>query len=75
MDGISSRLAVAKAKVQFIESNYRTKATTVLSSNKYPGIEYLKDYKPIFAEKENQKNKHTNYLLSDFPHVCYTLLH
>lgn len=72
MDSLSSRLAVAKAKVQFIEANYRTKATTVLSSNKYPGTEFIQDYKPIFAEKSIQKAKKSNYHLADYPHVCYS---
>ena len=74
MENISSRLAVAKAKVQFIEANYRTKATTVLSSNKYPGKELLQDHKPVFAEKQVQKVKRANYHLSDYPHVCWSAL-
>jgi len=68
MDDISTRLAVAKAKVQFIEANYRTKATTVLSSNKYPSSGIVSDFKPLFASKPLVQIKRANYHLSDHPH-------
>jgi len=69
MDGLSRRLATANAKVRFIESNYRMRATKVHSSNKYPKSAEGGPYQPLCAQRAPMKVKHAKYHLADHPHT------
>jgi len=68
MDSLSRRLATANAKVRFIESNYRMRATKVHSSNKYPKSADGLAYQPLCAGRAPMKVKHAKYHLADHPH-------
>ena len=68
---ISSRLAVAQAKVTHISMNYQTRATTVLSPNKYPGTEMMKDYIPLYIDLQPAPPTRSKFTEVLKPNVCF----
>lgn len=68
IDGITSRLETAKAKVAHIQTTMHSRATTVLSPCKYPAQEFT-DYIPLYLGDELEPPKRINYHLADCPHL------
>lgn len=68
VENIANRISTAHAKVQHLAS-LTSKATTVLSPNKYPAPAVLEDFKPAFVTSAEGRPKHSKYTLADQPHI------